>query len=440
MTTDNRLTVSARWDKDIVPAGQSSQRNLLLEITAPPKAESSGSRPRINLALVIDRSGSMRGSRIEAARMAAVGIVNALGEQDRISLVSFDDRIDTLIDGRAMDDIGKREAVYQIEQLHSRGSTNLGAGWYEGARCAAQLVDSGKFSEGYVLVLSDGMANQGICDPDKLLEHAGELAGRGVKTSAIGIGENYSPLQLDALAEGGRGRLHDAETAEDIVEVVLGELGELHAITARDVRVTVESPSDARLDLMTRSSVEHEIGIYRVQLGDIAAGSIRPVAIRVDLPAYELDQLLGFNIIVSWRGSRDQQIPGIESLETQLHVVPPAEVDAQRADRDVVERMATLVEAILAYRAMRLNERRDYAGATMTYEESRGYCENLVAGLPDESARLDRMNRSCERVSGLWDGRSKRQAYTLSKKAMLSERDLRSKDQGEWHDHLDDQS
>ncbi len=440
MTIDNQLTVSARWDKKLVPAGRSSQRNLLIEITAPPKPEQSGPRPPINLALVIDRSGSMHDYRIEAARSAAVGIVNALGEQDRLSIVIFDDEIDTLIDGKAMDATGKHEATRLIERVQARNSTNLGGGWFEGARCVARMIDSSEFTEGHVLVLSDGRANNGITDPRALLEHARELAERGVKTSAVGIGENYAPLQLDALAEGGSGRLHDAETSDDIVEVVLGELGELHAITARDVLVKIECPPDARLDLLTRSSVDREDGVYKVRVGDIVAGMSRPIAIRVDLPSYEQGEQLKFNVTVNWRGSLDRQVIRREDLATRLHVVPPHESDGQCADLDVVEKMATLFEAVLAYRAMGRNERHDYEGASRLYAESQSYYRDLVAELPDSFERLDRLSRASQRVSGRWEGRSKRQAFSLSKKAILAEFDLRSREQGDWHDHIDDQS
>ena len=136
--------------------------------------------------------------------------------------------------------------------------------------------------------------------------------------------------------------------------------------------------------------------------------------------------------------SLEQQILRREDLETLLRVVPPHESDAQHADLDVVERVATLVEAVLAYRSMRRNERHDYAGASLLYTENSDYYQDLVSELPDATERLDRLYRSNERVARQWDGRSKRQAYTLSKKAMLSERDLRSKDQGSWHEHLAD--
>ena len=439
MTVDNQINISARWDKNLVPAGRSSQRNLLLEITAPPKPELTSSRPAINLALVIDRSGSMNGTRIEAARAAAAGIVDALEARDRLSLVIFDNEIETLVDSMAMDAGGKREAKSLIGRVQARSSTNLGAGWFEGARCVARLVDSGEFAQGHVLVLSDGRANDGICDPRQLLEHARELAERGVKTSAVGIGENYAPLQLDALAEGGSGRLHDAGTPEDIVEIVLGELGELHAVTARDVVVKVECPRDVRLEMMTRSRVHRVAHVYRVKLGDIVAGSSRPLAIRVDVPACEQGELLPFDITVDWRRALDRQTHQREGLETVLRVVPPRESDAQQADLDVVEPMSTIVEAVLAYQAMGRNERHDYVGASRVYVENCAYYEGLVNELPDASERLERLARASERVSRQWEGRSKRQAFALSKKAMLFERDLRSREPGAWHDHLDDQ-
>lgn len=436
--TDRQVTVRARWDKDLVPTGRSSQRNLLLEITAPPKPEQSSRRAPINLALVVDRSGSMRGDRIAAARYAASGIVDALDERDRLSLVIFDNEVDPLLKGVAMDAIGKRQARGLIERVHSRGMTNLSAGWFEGAHCAAKLLERSDFTEGNVLVLSDGHANQGICDPDELLTHARELAERGIKTSAVGIGESYSPLQLDALAEGGHGRLHDAETVEDIVDVVLGELGELHAITARNVRLTLAHPCGARLDVLTRSPIDHEGDRYSLQLGDIVADASRPVAVRVDLDACDQGARLSFGVTVDWQGSREQQVPGRVDVETRLHVVPAEEADAQIVEHDVVERVATLWEAVMGYRAMRRNERRDFDGAAALYAASEAdYCA-LVSDLPDASERVERLRSSSDRVSRQWDGRSKRTSYALSKKSMRGERDLRRSDQGEWYDHLDD--
>ena len=152
MPTERKVTVEARWDNKLVPAGRSSERNLLLDIIAPPKMERSEEQLPINLALVIDRSGSMSGSRLEAARRAATGIVDALGERDRLSLITFDDKVDIVLSGRTMDSAGRSEAQQKIARIYPGGCTDLAGGWYAGAGCAAELLDQGVYKSGRIAV------------------------------------------------------------------------------------------------------------------------------------------------------------------------------------------------------------------------------------------------------------------------------------------------
>ena len=96
MIKENKMNIEMRWDKLVVPAETCSERSLLIELTALGQAkEKKNKRPPVNLALVIDRSGSMEGTYIEAAKIAAKGIADRLTTRDRLSLVSFDDEIIT---------------------------------------------------------------------------------------------------------------------------------------------------------------------------------------------------------------------------------------------------------------------------------------------------------------------------------------------------------
>jgi len=437
MNIDEKLTINARWDNELVPAGKTTTRNLLIELTAPPSPVQEATRQPINLALVIDRSGSMNGAPIEAARRAATGIAECLDEHDRLSLVIFDDEVETLFSGLIMDQQGKRSAHERIGRIQCGATTNLAAGWLGGSRCVASEIEHGTFHGGHVLVLSDGMANQGICDPEVLQRHAQELAHRGIKSSAVGIGMSYSPLQLDALAEGGQGRLHDAESTTDIIDVVLGELGELQAITARDVLLTINYPSSAIMELLTRSSFDHTPCKYVLKPGDITANATRPIAVRVALSDLELGDHLRFDINVRWRGQKDEISYNTLDYQTKLQVVSPQEAEQNHSDLEVVQRIADLWEAALAYQAIRQNEQGDYLAASTIYEQQTTAFDDLVADLPDASVRMNRLSSTRSRVSRRWDGRSKRQAYTLSKKEMVAERDLRSVSSGSWHDYVE---
>ena len=131
MIKKNKMNIEMRWDKLVLPAETCSERNLLIELTALGQAKQKNKkRPPVNLALVIDRSGSMEGTYIEAAKIAAKGIANRLTTRDRLSLVSFDDEIITHFSNLSMDSAGRRRAKSTIAELYARSATNLSAGWF----------------------------------------------------------------------------------------------------------------------------------------------------------------------------------------------------------------------------------------------------------------------------------------------------------------------
>jgi len=438
VNTMRQVQAQVRWDRDSIPAGESSVRHLLLEAIAPEQEETCIEEKPVNLALVIDRSGSMGGGELAAVCQAAVSIAETLGEKDRLSIVAFDHHVVVLEEGLAMDETGKHKAMTAIAELRPGGSTNLSGGWFEGARCVSGVIETGFAEEGRVLILSDGHANNGICEPGQLMEHAREMAERGVMTSAVGIGDRYSPLQLDALAEGGRGRLHDAATPQEIVEVVTGEMGELKAVTARNVQVTCKCPSGVIVEGLSRQSVDRYGGITTFSLGEIVGGAIRPLALRVEFPAHEKGEPLSIDLEISWRNPQAPDREQLLNLQVPVMVVAAEETGESRLELEVVQRIADLWEATVAYQSMRDNEGRDYHAADSRYQRIEEHYLALIDDLPDAMERLERFRLARERVAREWQGRSKRQAFTLSKKAMLFEKDLRKIDQGSWSDHVDE--
>lgn len=175
------------------------------------KIAGSASRVPLNLALVIDASGSMEGPPLAAATQAAVGVTKSLEEEDRLSIVSFASEMIVHLEATAMDSRGKAQAKSVLKELATRGSTNLAAGWTFGCECVAKEMASRGLASGRVILLSDGHANEGIVDPLQLREIADNLRRRGVFTSTVGIGDGYSEDQLQVIAEHGGGRLHDAD-------------------------------------------------------------------------------------------------------------------------------------------------------------------------------------------------------------------------------------
>ena len=437
MIKEKKMNIEMRWDKLVVPVETCSERSLLIELTALGQLkEKKKDRPPVNLALVIDRSGSMQGAYIEAAKIAAMGISDQLTNKDRLSLVSFDDKVITHFSNLSMDSKGRRRAKNSITELYTGCTTNLSAGWFEGAHCVTEAIDEGSFQKGHVLVLSDGMANEGIEDPEKLKMHAQELASRGVYTSAAGIGADYSPLQLDALAEGGEGRLHDTETAEDIIDVVLGELGEISNTVARNVELYIRSPRGVRLECLSSTREFKSGNFLGIPLGMMQLNRMKTVALLTEVSELSKGKELPFEAYVTWEDVDSGEQHQSATVNSVLQVVSTREAEKTEVNTEVVRKFADLWEASMAYEGMILNEQLNYDGANMLYKSNLESFSEMVGSLEDGDDRVSRHKLAGKRMAREWKGRSKRESFDLAKKKMLNEPDLRKKDSGNWHDRL----
>ena len=296
-------------------------------------------------------------------------------------------------------------------------------------------MDTMGFKTGHVLLLSDGHANEGIQDPRELHTHAAEMASRGVTTSTVGIGGGYSPLQLEALAEGGLGRLHDAETPEHIIETILGELGEVVSVVATNVELTLTWPAMLRADLVSNFDVMNQGNSMTVRLGQLGSGARRTVPFMIDVPAMPAGEVMKIEAIVNGKNPETGRSIETVAIQHRAHgrtACRGSELLSATSESPSASHASG--KARVGLDAMRLNERGDYVGAQRVLDQVGPYVANFAVGTGAEREIQHRLTRAADKVARRWDGRGKRAAMTAAKKFSKNERDHRS---GSWDDYGD---
>ena len=196
-----------------------------------------GERPAVNLALVLDRSGSMQGDRIVRAREAAIAAVQRLDERDYVSVVVFDDRIDVLAGAQTASEANKAAIVEKLRTVEARGATAIFGGVSAGAseirkNLARKLVNR-------IVLLSDGAANVGPSSPEELGLLGASLVKEGVSVSTLGVGLGYNENLMAALATRSDGNTYFIENGDDIPRIFDAELGDAFQVAARDVKLSI---------------------------------------------------------------------------------------------------------------------------------------------------------------------------------------------------------
>ncbi len=240
---------------------------VILEMRFDEQYESS--RQRLNICLVIDCSTSMRGSRMLNVKMAATDLLNALHEDDYLSIVTFSDRAKIEIPACKVGN--KRAFQSAIAAMSSGGGTEIYQGLLAGL--AETSRNSTPDSINHILLLTDGIT---YGDEELALYEAKNALSQGIGISAFGIGEDWNDLFLDKLAQKGGGISQYIESATAIRYFLKVRIQELSNLILRNMEVRLNTAPYVRVQSVYRTlpemlalRLEHD---NVISLGDIPAG------------------------------------------------------------------------------------------------------------------------------------------------------------------------
>jgi len=276
------LSLTAECDRRLVAVEVSSQRTVEWIAVASEAARHDTSRAPLNLALIIDRSGSMQGDKLRYVQQAACHLLDMLDERDRIAVVAYDDQITLIAPSQLISAHAREELKRKINELRPGGWTDLAGGWLEGCREVADRLTAEGIHR--ALLLTDGLANRGITDIEELAHHARELRQRGIATSTFGVGLDFNERLLEALAEQGGGHFYYIERPDQIPDVFRRELGELLTVVAREAFLSITIPNGVAVELLGDLPHERAGQRLRIFLGDLCAGERRALYTKVLTP------------------------------------------------------------------------------------------------------------------------------------------------------------
>ena len=229
-------------DRDVLPAG-STERAVVkigLDCIRLPRRET---RPPVNLALVIDRSGSMNGDKIARVRKAALELVHRLAPDDIISIVAFDTSIQVLVPAQRVGDARGLEAA--ICSIEARGNTALYGGVTTGAAEVRRQIEDNHYVN-RVILLSDGLANVGPGSPEELGRLGYSLMKEGISVTTLGLGLDFNEDLMTRLASRSDGNTYFVENSSDLPGIFSRELGDVLNVIARRVVVEIDFPEGVR--------------------------------------------------------------------------------------------------------------------------------------------------------------------------------------------------
>jgi len=406
--------MNIQTDRALVAAEAPAVRYCTVTITAPKPARTADrpARPAARVAIVLDRSGSMAGSKLAMARNAVDHAMRLLGDRDQLAVVCYDDQVDVLLASAPASGEAKTMAQSRLRAIDARGSTDMAAGWRAAAEqvgacprtpsggtgpvqrskeetddAAEQIgacprmpsggtdtvpsraeetddagasqvrsggdpaVDAAAPNPARVMLLTDGLANVGETNPDVLSGVAAKLKADGIVTSTFGVGADFDDALLSRIATSGGGHFYFIEHAKQIPDILTSELGDALNIVARDAEFIIRDSIGAKSMCLNDFPTDMDEDGLHIRLGDLSEGQ-------------EVTLVLATEIGPKTLGASTSILLRLADRERVLYGAPMdvswASVDAdasrtQPVNRDVIIAAAMLLAERARAEALELN-------------------------------------------------------------------------------------
>lgn len=326
------MHISSHLEFDVVALEADDSITVMLDLEAPDTAGEQN-RPGHTVVVVLDRSGSMGGGRLDAARRALGDLVGLLDARDTFGLVVFDQEAQVVVPARPMADLDREDLRATIRQITPGGSTDLSSGYLRGLQEARRAAGQ---TGATLILLSDGHANRGVVDPAQLRAVAAGAQSESVTTSTIGIGLGYDEALLAEIATGGSGNHTFAQESDSAAAALTAEVDGLLSKTVQAASAKIIPSTEVKSVKLHNELPTHPMADgLMVEIGDFYAGERRRLLVSFDTPGLAA---LGLAEIARLEFTY-VQLPGLEqhtvTVPIAVNVVPGDQAAGRIASPEV---------------------------------------------------------------------------------------------------------
>jgi len=373
-----QVTLKTGMAQKFMTVGKGKQRTAYLHINLQGIAlPTSKERAPVNVAIVIDRSGSMSGNKLRQAKRAAIMALGLLEPFDTISIVTYASDVEVLVPATRLDDRALIER--RIEKIFSGGSTALYAGVEKGGEQLMRYLDREQVNR--LILLSDGLANVGPKSPEALASLGYDLVKKGVSVTTLGLGTGYNEDLMTRLANVTDGNHAFVETADELERFFALELGDITSVVAQDIEIEIHIRPGylPKRTLWRKSTIKGNV--VRAKIRQVYGSQKKDLTLELQLPA---DKPLGTyevaNVSISYKdmGEKKKITLNEKVSLTLTHSAKEAEASI---DKKVMSRVISLQAIEKNKAAMKLRDQGKIKAARRLYRDNAAFLGEQAAKL-----------------------------------------------------------
>jgi len=334
--------------------------------------ERGADRTPVNIAIVLDRSGSMKGSRMHAAKRAARMALRQLGSQDVLSLVAYNHEVYTIHPASLLLDSSRLEG--RINDHDAKGQTALYAGVQEGARQVREFFSSTRVNR--VILLSDGLANVGPKSPRALAHLGQDLGEEGIPVTTIGLGLQYNEDLMSRLALSSDGNHAFAEKPSDLDRIFNAEFRDVLSVAAQDITIQINVRRHFRPVRVLGRSARIDDNTVHLRLNQLYANQEKYLIVELQSEGHTnvgLTDVADLDVsYLDLKSNARQRLNASARVEISI--------DGKRVEGSVNKSVMTQVTTQIATerneKAVALRDQGDLAGASQLLQSNAMYLKN----------------------------------------------------------------